>query len=376
MRKTMRILSLLLALLLVVTLLPAGSFAADGQADETAEVPYVFTEEDSALIDNDVFAMITDVEAEEIHPTRGNPPTPDDYAAILPQVIEAVEASDTYVEGSLVRNGDFIWWRASNGMACAFSPYMEAIDHGWQDPERMADEEDLAALDALIEKLESETNTRIGSSPSTKVALIQPFWDNNDSLDGYLDSNFCDTSPKYKSMWETLCETSGCSTDYRYTLANATVDNIAKCLMDCGLVIIDSHGDTDCWTRGTGAGPEEANSSYIDLTTTSGVTNEDMKTVSGPNGNYCHAYKYGNNRVQVDGTCISNHMTADAPNSFLYLGMCLGMSTSGMCEPLRNRGVETLFGWSRTVSFSGDCAYMLSIMGEINDGKTVGEAVA
>ena len=264
MRKTMRILSLLLALLLVVTLLPAGSFAADGQADETAEVPYVFTEEDSALIDNDVFAMITDVEAEEIHPTRGNPPTPDDYAAILPQVIEAVEASDIYVEGSLVRNGDFIWWRASNGMACAFSPYMEAIDHGWQDPERMADEEDLAALDALIEKLESETNTRIGSSPSTKVALIQSFWDNNDSLDGYLDSNFCDTSPKYKSMWETLCETSGCSTDYRYTLANATVDNIAKCLMDCGLVIIDSHGSTDCWTRGTGAGPEEANSSYIE----------------------------------------------------------------------------------------------------------------
>ena len=104
MRKSKRILSLLLALLLLLTLLPAGSLAAEGQTNEAADEPYVFTEEDNALVENDVFAMIADVEAEEIHPTRGNPPTPEDYVKILPQVIEAVEASETYVDGSLVRN--------------------------------------------------------------------------------------------------------------------------------------------------------------------------------------------------------------------------------------------------------------------------------
>ena len=372
-RKIIRMLLLALGLTLLLGLLATGVFAADSRQEDA---PYVFTEADIALIDNDVFAMIADVEAKALVPRRGKAPTPEDYVKLLPQIIEAVEASETYVEGSLVRNGDFIWWRACNGMACAFSPYMEAVEHGWQDPVLMAAPEDDAVLAALLDEPEPRPRMKSGTTSSLNVALIQPFWDNNESPDGCLDSNFECTSPKYESMWRTLCQTAGCSTDYRYTLQNATVDNIAKCLMDCDLVIIDSHGDTDCWTRGTGARPKEANSSYVCLTNVSGVTEEDMKTVAGPKGNYCHAYKFNGNWVEVDGTCISNHMTAEAPNSFVYMGMCLGMTTQGMYKPLRERGVEAVFGWSRAVSFSGDCAYMLSIMEEINNGKTVGEAVA
>ena len=373
MRKSKRILSLLLALLLLLTLLPAGSLAAEGQTNAAADEPYVFTEEDYALVENDVFARITDLEAEEIHPTRGNPPTPEDYVKILPQVIEAIEASETYVDGSLVRNGDFIWWRASNGMACAFSPYREAVSHGWQDPERMTGEKDPEVLDALLEDLET---TRAGTSSSVKVALIQPFWDNNTSPDGCLDSSFKSSSPKYKDMWQKLCKTAGCSTNYRYTLKGATVDAIAKCMVECGIVIVDSHGDTDCWTRGTAATEDTSNSSYIDLTSMSGITAKDMETATGPHGKYSHAYTYNFGEVQVDGTCIANHMNGNAPKSFLYLGMCLGMASPGMYEPLRERGVDAVFGWSRTVTFSGDCAYMETILEAINEGKTVGEAVA
>ena len=373
MRITKRILSLILALLLILTLLPAGSLAAEGQTNETADEPYVFTEEDNALVENDVFAMIADVEAEELHPARGTPATPDDYARILPQVIEAIESSETYVEGSLVRNGDFIWWRASNGMACAFSPYREAVSHGWQDPERMTGEEDPEVLDALLEDLET---TRAGTSSSVKVALIQPFWDNNTSPDGCLDSSFKSSSPKYKDMWQKLCKTAGCSTNYRYTLKDATVDAIAKCMVECGIVIVDSHGDTDCWTRGTAATEDTSNSSYICLTSLSGITAKDMETATGPHGKYSHAYTYNFGEVQVDGTCIANHMNGNAPKSFLYLGMCLGMASPGMYQPLRNRGVDAVFGWSRSVTFSGDCAYMETILEAINEGKTVGEAVA
>ena len=373
MRITKRILSLILALLLILTLLPAGSLAAEGQTNAAADEPYVFTEEDYALVENDVFARITDLEAEELHPARGTPATPDDYARILPQVIEAIESSETYVEGSLVRNGDFIWWRASNGMACAFSPYREAVSHGWQDPERMTGEEDPEVLDALLEDLET---TRAGTSSSVKVALIQPFWDNNTSPDGCLDSSFKSSSPKYKDMWQKLCKTAGCSTNYRYTLKDATVDAIAKCMVECGIVIVDSHGDTDCWKRATAATADTANSSYICLTSRGGITAKDMETVTGPYGEYSHAYTYNLSECEVDGTCIANHMNGNAPKSFLFLGMCLGMASPGMYQPLRNRGVDAVFGWSRTVTFSGDCAYMETILEAINEGKTVGEAVA
>ncbi len=373
MRRSKRILCILLSLLLLLTLLPAASLAAEEQPEQMPDESYVFTEEDYALVENDVFARITDLEAEELHPARGTPATPDDYVRILPQVIEAIESSETYVEGSLVRNGDFVWWRACNGLACAFSPYREAVSHGWQDPERMTGEEDPEALDALLEDLET---TRAGTSPSIKVALIQPFWDNNTSPDGCLDSSFKSSSPKYKDMWQKLCKTAGCSTNYRYTLKDATVDAIAKCMVECGIVIVDSHGDTDCWKRATAATADTANSSYICLTSRGGITAKDMETVTGPYGEYSHAYTYNLSECEVDGTCIANHMNGNAPKSFLFLGMCLGMASPGMYQPLRNRGVDAVFGWSRTVTFSGDCAYMETILEAINEGKTVGEAVA
>ena len=375
-RKTMRILSLLLALLLVVTLLPAGSFAADGQADETAEVPYVFTEEDNALVDNDVFAMITDVEDEEIHTTRGNPPTPDDYAAILPQVIEAVEASDTYVEGSLHQNGSFLWWDTTIGFPCCYDPYMEAVDHGWSDPEREAGEEELAALEVLQEQTESRPTVRTATSSVREIGLLQPYWDNNDSPAGYTDSKFCKYSPEYKSMWEQLNEATGGTGAYRFTLNDVTVDHIAKCLTDCALVIVDGHGTTDWNAAGHAYDPDHANTSYICIPTSSGITSADTAVVTGTHGEYHHALLRSGGAAYVDGTCIANHMTRNAPNSLFYMVLCYSMATPGLCQPLRSKGVEVVYGYSRAVSFAGELVYMQTILGDIKDGKPFAEALA
>ena len=97
-RKIIRMLLLALGLTLLLGLLATGVFAADSRQEDA---PYVFTEADNALIDNDVFAMIADVEAKTLVPRRGKAPTPEDYVKLLPQVIEAVKSSEIYAEGSL-----------------------------------------------------------------------------------------------------------------------------------------------------------------------------------------------------------------------------------------------------------------------------------
>ena len=375
--KGRKLICLLLALVLLLGILPAGSAAAEPQAEEGAEAPYVFTEEDNALVDNDVFARISEVEAEEIRPVRGRPSTPEDYVRILPQVIGAVESSETYVDGSLVRNGDFIWWRASNGMACAYHPYMEAIEHGWQDPELAAEEEIPEELEALLQEETAEPASRGGTPGVVEIALVQPYWDNSDSEDGYLDANFCTNDPTFKGLWEDLCAANGSSADYRYTLTNASVDNIARCMEDCGLVILHSHGVTDCYGRVEDFELERANSSYVMLTTGDGLTDEDMQAVDGVNStSYCHAYRFKSGKSMVDGTCIANHMKKSAQNSFVYLGMCYGMATDGLCAPLRAKGVQAVLGFSRPVTFYGDEKYAEALLPGIQDGKMLAAALA
>ena len=366
--------ALLLALVLLLGLLPMGSFA-EAQPEEAADEPYVFTEEDNALIDNDVFALIADVEAEEIKPVRGKTPTPEDYVKILPQVIEAIEASETYVEGSLVRNGNFIWWRTTNGMACGFDPYMEAVDHGWQDPAWLSDAEEPQTCSQLSDLENGVTGTRAGSSAVKEIGLIQPYWDNNDSDDGWLDENFKTRDPIFKAKWEELNETTGGTATYRYTLSNATVDNLAKCLTDCALVIVNSHGVVDATDENGKYDPLNSNTSYIMLTTTNGLTEEDYKTVTGPHGSYSHAIKLKSGHARVDGTCIANHMSKNAPGSMLFLGLCYGMATDGIFKPLRDKGVEVVFGYSRPVTFFGNTTYMEAMMDQIKAGKTAGEAI-
>ena len=370
----------LLTLALLLDLLPAAAFSASdtGRSAAPDDGMYVFTEADNALIDEDVFALIAEVEDKTIVPRRGKAPTPEDFVKILPQVIEAVEASETYVEGSLVRNGDFIWWRASNGMACAYHPYMEAIHHGWQDPELARESEDEAALAELLDDVKAKPATRSVTPGSTNVALVTPYWDNSDSEAGYLDKNFCKNDPSFKELWLELCVATGSTMSYRYTLANASVNNIAKCIEDCSLVILHSHGATDCWYRGTNFQEDKANSSYIFLTTQDGLTSEDMQANDGVNQHvsYCHAYKCSNGESMVDGTCIANHMEKAATDSFVYLGMCYGMATNGLCAPLRAKGVRAVLGFSRPVTFIGDMEYAEALFPGLREGKTLAAALS
>ena len=362
-----RLFALLLVLAMVVGLLPTMA-AARGTAriSGQAELDRPITEEDNEILDNDVFAMIENVKTSAARRAGGvSAMTEEDYIRIIPQVIEAIESSETYVPGTLQQNGCFLVWETTTGMPCCYDPRTEAMFN--QDGVR-PDADQIAAA-AELENAANAAAVRGGSPSSTRIGLIQPYWD---SAANYDDSAFLNYSPDYKTMWQNLYTATG-GTGMRYSMYNATVDNIARTMEECGLVIFDSHGTTD-YSNGAGDYTSRANCSYLCLITNTGVTTADTAAKTGPYGTYYECMK-GSNYAYVSGTCIANHMTKNAPHSLLYMGICLGMATDGMYKGLRNRGVETVWGYSQSVTFSGEKIYMQNILGYVKDGDSFKDAV-
>ena len=364
-----RLFALLLVLAMVAGLLPTMA-AAGGRATVSgdAEMARPYTEEDNAILENDVFAKIAQVEAGAATRMGGlSRMTESDYIRIVPQVVDAIKSSETYVPGTLQQNGNFLVWLTTTGMPCCYDPRMEAELHNTvNDPTP----EEIARAEAEAEALkEVITGTRGGSAASTKIGLIQPYWESSSS---YADSSFTSYSPAYKTMWQNLYAATG-GTGMRYSMTNATVDNIARTIEECGLVIFDSHGTTD-YSGSNGDYTSRANCSYLCLTTNSGVTTADTQAQSGPYGTYYHCMK-GSGYAYVSGTCIANHMTKNAPHSLIYMGICLGMATDGMFKGLRQKGVEVVYGYSQSVTFTGEKQYMQTILGYVKDGDNFGTAL-
>ncbi|MBO4872017.1 MAG: N-acetylmuramoyl-L-alanine amidase family protein [Lachnospiraceae bacterium] len=364
-----RLLSLLMTLIMVLGLIPGTVSAAGQEQPASAEPIHVYTEEENALIEQDVFASIETVKMNAAETCGGiGKMTEADYVALVPQVIETVLASATYVPGTLQRNGNFLVWQTTVGIPCCFSPRMEAELHN---TENEPTAEEIALAEARADELYQELSEIQGGWPSSvNIGLIQPYWD---SSSNYADSSFNAYSPSYKAAWEAFYAATG-GEGMRYTMYNANVNNIGSVMSQCGLVMFDSHGTTDYDGYG-GDYVSRANSSYLCLITNTGVTSQDTAAQSGPYGTYYHCMK-GSSYAYVDGTCIANHMPTAAPNSYLYMGICLGMATDGMEGGLRAKGVEAVWGYSQSVSFSGDKQYVVALMAYLKDGDELGEAAA
>ena len=195
-----RFLALLIALVMVVGLFPAAAFAATPAAAEPSDAVRVFTAEDEAILNDDVFARIDEVKTTAAK-TRGGigALTEADYAALVPQVIKAVEDSETYVPGTLRQNGAFLTWETTVGLPCCYSPRMEAELHNTENdptPEEIARAEEEAQ--ALLDKV---TEFKGGSAGSMNIGLIQPYWESSSS---YSDSSFLNYSPPYNALWQSL----------------------------------------------------------------------------------------------------------------------------------------------------------------------------
>ncbi len=350
-----KLFAVLLTAVMLLGIAPTLAFGADaGTTGKADDAVHIYTEEEHAAIESDVFVRIQTVK-DAAAATMGGAVnmTEADFIALLPQVESAIKSSDTYVAGSLQRNGNLLIWDTTIGIPCCYSPRMEAklAANGipGADPEALADTVVTSFAD------------RGGWPGSMDVGVFQPYY----GIDGSFTTQYADEGVS-------IAEATG-GTNTTYIAANATIDNIAKAIEDCGVVIFDSHGTTDY--EGYDGYTSQANTSYLCLTTSAGITSEDTEPQTGPYGTYRHCMK-GSGYAYVDGTCMTNHMNGDSPNGHVWMAICLGMATDGLEAPLRSRGAEVVYGYSQSVSFTGDYAYERYFWEKMKNGSEVNEAAA
>ena len=333
--------ALLLAVLLTTSLFPTVT-AAKAEADSS-----------------DIWAEIARIEDGAINArTVQTEAAAAAYAANVDKIIAAVEASDAYVPGSIIRHGDFFYFTTTDGQVNGYSPRLRAKIRGAK--ATGADPEVVSGVET------TSFGTRGGWPGSKNVAVFQPYYG--------LDSSF---TTQYSNEGVSIAQATG-GTSTTYKTNNATVDAIADAIETCGVVIFDSHGDTD-YANGYDY-TSRANTSYICLQSGTGLTSADQAAVTGPYGTYHHAYYAGSNGGMryycVDGTAISNHMERNSPNGLLWMAICLGMATDGLEAPMRDRGVEVVYGYSQSVTFAGDFDWEEVFWDEMIAGKNVADSIS
>ncbi len=274
-------------------------------------------------------------------------------------LIAEVTSSPYYAHDSLIRNGDHFFWETTDGIPCGYSPRL--AEQG-QDAEAYADKNTTPGESVIT----TSYGIKGGYPKANDVFLIQPYYG--------IDQDFTE---QYVTEANRIASAlNGTATVYRTT--DATIDNIAHAIETGAVVIFDSHGDTD-YAKGSDY-VTGANTSYICLQTNAGLTSQDYEVATGPFGAYYHAYyagSYGTMKYYcVDGTAIANHMDSVAPNSMLWMAICLGMATDGLQAPLRAHGVEVVYGYSQSVTFQYDYDWEEAFWSYMRLGKTVGESIA
>ena len=264
-----------------------------------------------------------------------------DETARADSVEQVLAVSDGVVPGSVRRTGNDLTWMTEDGVACRFSPYLDSLATG----EATAPTEEPARKNITCSGLD--------------VCLFAPYYGLDDGFEG--------VGGTYDSWGAALAHFTG-GNYARYERAEATVDAIADAVESCAVVLIDSHGELD----------PEGTTSFICLQSGRGITARDY--AEDPVTGACHAYYggRGNNGIsffEVDGTVIADHMDRPASGGLFWSGTCFGMATEGLCAPLLEKGIGTVYGYSRDVTFGGDRCWMGSFMNELTSGSTVATAV-
>ena len=346
-----RLLALVLTIAMVCGILPAMAFAADAE-EVSAEF---ITAADDALVQADI---LDDIDAYfDASDKRGSERTLADYVAAADDVKELVMASDTYVEGSIVERGDGFFWQTDTGITCGYFP-----------KDRYEADQRVATKSVNTSSL---ATWNYAAATKKDVCLVGPMYSE--------DSSFTN---QYTNEALAIAEATG-GTAYGLIDSAANVNTIAQAIEKCGVVIFDSHGNTD-WGyfdggsngQGTADCTSQANTSYLCLSSGTGMTTSDCAYVTGTYGTYPHAYKSSSGNYVADGTAFANHMSSNAPGSMLWMAICLGMATNGLCAPLRNKGVSVVYGYSQSVSFTGDYKYEASFWDSMIAGNTVATAVS
>lgn len=312
--KIKRVLGLVLAAIMVLALMPVAALAE--------EVSYQLNESMKlGLLDN-AWAVLEEVEAEAMESgASAKEVTMAVYRAAL-QLELVDESSFTDLDD----NGFFF---TVDGMLCGYDykarnvPFTTNLN------------------DKVIESISND----IKNGPDAlDVLLVAPYYGH--------DSSFTN---QYKEEAQSLADATG---GERVTLESyaATGPAIADAVVDAGIVIYDSHG--------TASGT----SSYLCLTTNSGITSEDYS-----NG---WAVSAGS-AAYIDGRYIANHISGELPNNIFWMAICEGMKASGRGTTgtaLLDAGAGCVYGYSQSVTFVGDYTYEETFWNEMKEGATVAEA--
>ena len=182
---------------------------------------------------------------------------------------------------------------------------------------------------------------------SPNVFLVAPYYGH--------DSSFTD---QYKREAQSIANATG----GEYLLiqsTSATGPAIAENFVDKGVVIFDSHGS------------QSGTSSYLCLTTNSGITQEDYN-----NG---WAVRSGS-AAFIDGRYIENHTPDTLSNCLVWMAICEGMKRQGQGTTgyaLLRAGAGVVYGYSQSVTFAGDYVYEVTFwnaMKNADDPATVADA--
>ena len=346
-----RILAILLTIAMVCGALPTLAFAEE-PTEASAEL---ITAEDDALVQSDI---LDDIDAYfTASAKRSSERTLADYVAATDDVKALVMASDTYVDGSIVERGDGFFWQTDTGITCGYFP-KDRYEADQRVATKSVNTSALATWD-------------YSSATKKDVCLVAPMYSEDTAF-----------TSQYTNEALAIAKATG-GTAYGLIDTDATVTAIGQAIEKCGVVIFDSHGNTD-WgffdggSDGTGEADcsSQANTSYLWLSSGTGMTTSDCAYVTGTYGPYPHAYKDSSGNYVADGTAFANHMSGDAPGSILWMAICLGMATDGICAPLREKGVSVVYGYSQSVSFDGDYAWEGTFWDNMIAGDTVASAIS
>ncbi len=198
--------------------------------------------------------------------------------------------------------------------------------------------------DELVTVVKGTGNGAVRDAESPHVLLVGPYYGH--------DANFTD---QYKNESLSIAEATG-GDRVLLQSTGATGPAIAENYPDKGVVIYDSHGT------------QSGSSSYLCLTTNSGILQSDYS-----NG---WAVNTGS-AAYIDGRYIQHHVANTLSNCFVWMAICEGMKRQGQGTTgyaLLEAGAGAVYGYSQSVTFAGDYLYEEVFWNVMKDEGTAKQA--